>query len=842
MWLALSAGLAAVAYSAALTPFRADLVYLLLTLSAVTLGARLFVRAGWGARVPLSDAFVVFALLQVGAGQAVVLAALAALCAPARCGRGMRGAIFDAGAASSATLLCALALRSVFGESAATLAQTPPTTFVPALFVVALFLTAAHALGHAFAGGFASDGPEGERGLFDRVASTFAGCFAVAAGAGFLASLVPAAGFDTVVASAACAAILFSVTRLRVETAGAATTPAPAEGGRRAERASEDAGGGMFREAFEGAAAGMALVSAKGKFLQVNRALLDVLGYEEQALVAKTFQDVAHADDLAPALSGFKRLLGASESSHECEMRLRRASGEDVWVLLSAARAGGRKSSARLVFQVQDITERKRSEEQLLHDAFHDPLTKLPNRALFIDHVKLTIARAKRRPGHLFAVLFLDLDRFKIVNDSLGHMFGDQLLVGIARRLEGCLREGDTVARVGGDEFTILLEDIEDEIEAISVAERIQKELSAPFHIGGHEVFTTVSIGIAPSSTDYDDPEDILRDADTAMYRAKSLGKARHEVFDKAMHALAVNLLQLETDLRRALERKEFFVHYQPIVALSDFRLCGFEALVRWQHPERGLISPMDFIPVAEDTGQIIAIGEWTLMEACRQMRRWQKQYPSDVPLYISVNLSGKQFTQPNLIERVRTIVEKTKLDPRSLKLEITESVVMENIETATEMLKDLRALGVQLSIDDFGTGYSSLSYLHRFPIDTLKIDRSFVTRMVENNENSEIVRTIVMLAQTLGMDVVAEGVETKEQLALLRKLGCESGQGYYFSRPATVNGAEQLIAATSASVQRALNMSKARPAPEADDKVKTMKFVNHEEAAGVEQQSTPAA
>ncbi|HEX5709409.1 MAG TPA: EAL domain-containing protein, partial [Pyrinomonadaceae bacterium] len=672
-------------------------------------------------------------------------------------------------------------------------------------------------------------------------ASTFAACFAVASGAGALASLVPVAGFDTLVASAACAAILFSVTRLRVETTDDAAARVVERDERRSVRATRDEVGEMFRDAFEGAAAGMALVSAKGNFLKVNRALLDILGYEESALLAKTLQDVAHADDLAPVLAAVKRLLGATQGSHEMEMRLVRAGGEEVWVQLIAARAGSRKSSARMVFQVQDITERKRSEEQLLHDAFHDPLTKLPNRALFIDHVKLTIARAKRRPGHLFAVLFLDLDRFKIVNDSLGHMFGDQLLVGIARRLEGCLREGDTVARVGGDEFTILLEDIEDEPEAVSVAERIQKELSAPFHIGGHEVFTTVSIGIAPSSTEYDDPEDILRDADTAMYRAKSLGKARHEVFDKAMHALAVNLLQLETDLRRALERKEFFVHYQPIVALSDFRLCGFEALVRWQHPERGLISPLDFIPVAEDTGQIIAIGEWTLLEACRQMRRWQKQYPSDVPLYISVNLSGKQFTQPDLIERVRAIIEKTRLDPRSLKLEITESVVMENIETATEMLKQLRAIGVQLSIDDFGTGYSRLSYLHRFPIDTLKIDRSFVMRMVENSENSEIVRTIVMLAQTLGMDVVAEGVETKEQLALLRKLGCESGQGYYFSRPATVNGAEQLIAATSANVQRALNMSKARPAPAVDEKVRTMKIVSPPEAAG-EQQSTSAA
>jgi EAL domain-containing protein (putative c-di-GMP-specific phosphodiesterase class I) len=301
----------------------------------------------------------------------------------------------------------------------------------------------------------------------------------------------------------------------------------------------------------------------------------------------------------------------------------------------------------------------------------------------------------------------------------------------------------------------------------------------------------------------YKDPEDILRDADTAMYRAKSLGKARHVVFDQSMHASAVNLLQIETDLRMALEKKQFFLLYQPIVSLDNFKLCGFEALLRWHHPERGLISPLDFIPIAEETGQIIAIGEWALHEACRQMRRWEKTYNTATPLFISVNLSCKQFNNQLLLEQVSNVLNKTGISPRRLKLEITESAVMDNIDSATEMLSQLRDLGVQLAIDDFGTGYSSLSYLHRFPIDTLKIDRSFVTRMADNAENVEIVRTIVMLAQVLGMDVIAEGVETKEQLKILRDLRCEFGQGYYFSRPSNTSDAEKIIVETDEKLQK---------------------------------------
>jgi EAL domain-containing protein (putative c-di-GMP-specific phosphodiesterase class I) len=358
---------------------------------------------------------------------------------------------------------------------------------------------------------------------------------------------------------------------------------------------------------------------------------------------------------------------------------------------------------------------------------------------------------------------------------------------------------------LGGDEFTILLDGIRDAREAIEVAERVQKNLSQPFNLGGYETFTTVSIGIALSDPEYKRPEDFLRDADTAMYQAKSLGKARYVIFDSGMHAHAVNLLQLETDLRRAIDRNEFFIEYQPIAALESGKLIGFEALVRWQHPERGAISPERFISVAEETGSIVHIGQWVLLEACIQMKRWQEIYASETPLSISVNLSGRQFAHSNLLEQITRILDATGLDPRSLKLEITESIVMDNVESAAVTLDKLRALGVELSIDDFGTGYSSLSYLHRLPIDTLKIDRSFVSRVGENNENKEIVRTIIMLAQNLGMGVIAEGVETTAQLDRLRELGCQCVQGFLVSRPLASAMAEKLVERASSPWQEPL-------------------------------------
>jgi diguanylate cyclase (GGDEF)-like protein/PAS domain S-box-containing protein len=479
----------------------------------------------------------------------------------------------------------------------------------------------------------------------------------------------------------------------------------------------------------------------------------------------------------------------------ESEHRVLHKEGSFRWMLSRGVAVHDASGNVlRMAGSQTDITEGKVS----------DPLTGLPNRLLFIDRVGRLVKHSKRRKDHLFAVLFLDLDGFKMINDSMGHLIGDQLLLGVAHRLEKCLRATDTIARIGetftvarlgGDEFTVLLDRIKDPSDAKRAAERMMKALAPPFILAGKEVFTSVSIGIALSNPAYEQPEDILRDADTAMYRAKSLGKARYEVFDADMRASVMARLQLETDLRHALERGEFRNFYQPIVALVSGEIAGFEALLRWQHPTRGLLGPSEFIPVAEETGLIRELGWWNLREACRQISEWRAGLIAHSDLTISVNLSAKQFLQPNLVEDIRKLLVELALPPAALKLEITESTVMADPLAAVEMLQQIKSLGIRLAIDDFGTGYSSLSYLHRFPLDTLKIDRSFISVMEEDGEGMEIARSIVPMANNLRLDVVAEGVETIQQVALLKKLECKYGQGYYFSRPLSAEGIAALLA-----------------------------------------------
>lgn len=440
-------------------------------------------------------------------------------------------------------------------------------------------------------------------------------------------------------------------------------------------------------------------------------------------------------------------------------------------------------NATHIVGSQTDITERKLAEQRLWHNAFHDSLTGLVNRARFINRLEHVIARAQRSASPLYAVLLLDLDRFKLINDSLGPLIGDRLLIAIARRLEQCLRPGDTLARLGGDEFAVLLEDLSEPHAAVKVAERILQLFEQPFHLNGHEVFSSASIGIALSdATRYHSPSDVLRDADTAMYHAKMEGRARYAVFHPIMHDRARLRLQIETDLRRGIKRNEFFVVYQPIVELSTQRTVGFEALLRWRHPQRGIVTPAEFIAVAEETGLIVTIGQMVLHEACRQLSEWKQRHP-ERPLAMNINLSPRQIADPDLVHRTAALIEEYRLDADALRLEITETAIIEHGDAAGRMLQQLRTLGVQICIDDFGTGYSSLSYLHRFPIATIKIDRSFVSQIHRSHENTEIVRSIISLARSLGMAVIAEGTETEEQLIRLRSMSCAYGQGWLFAR-----------------------------------------------------------
>lgn len=568
----------------------------------------------------------------------------------------------------------------------------------------------------------------------------------------------------------------------------------------------------LFQLISENAADMIALVGSDGQRLYNSPAYEKVLGYSAEDLKTTSSFDQIHPDDRPRVL---KAAENARQSGHgeRLEYRIRHKDG--TWRTLESTASPIRDANGqtdKLVIVNRDITERKRAEELLAHNAFHDGLTNLPNRALFLDRLQHALTLSKRHANYKFAVLLIDIDEFKIINDSLGHTAGDELLIQIGQRLKEAVRRADTVsrprvsgmpdkpinddtlARLGGDEFTILLDDIRDPIEAVRVAERVQADLATPFVVNQQEIVISASIGIAASTSPHTQAEDLLRDADIAMYRAKRTGKARCEVSDTAMHASAVKRLKLETDLRKALEQGEFRVFYQPIVSLQTAKITGFEALTRWQRPE-GVVPPIEFITVAEETGLIIPMNRLLLREACLAVKSWQAEFPSNQPLTLSVNITPKEFAQPDLASEIGKTLAQVGFEPGCLQLEIIETIAMGDAEKSGQVLAQLKALGVRMSIDDFGTGYSSLSRLRRIPVDTLKIDRAFIMNMDTDAENREIVRTIILLAHNLGLKVVAEGTETEKHIDQLKELHCEMAQGYFFSKPADDKAMLKLLA-----------------------------------------------
>jgi diguanylate cyclase (GGDEF)-like protein/PAS domain S-box-containing protein len=516
---------------------------------------------------------------------------------------------------------------------------------------------------------------------------------------------------------------------------------------------------------------------------------------EDFLINSELWFEMIHPDDRTEVMESINAMSG--RGSLDIEYRILRSNGETRWVRNRSRLVIGDKDgvSIRMEGLISDISDRKRAEKQLIHDALHDGLTQLPNRTLFIERLENALKRQQRRPDYTFAVLFLDLNRFKLINDSLGHAAGDRLLIEVSNRLLQCIRSMDTVARLGGDEFTILLDDIVDTADALNCVKRIQTELSLPIEINGNPVFTGCSIGIVMANKNYTAAADLLRDADIAMYRAKEKRQKGYELFDQVMYDQSMRRMQLENDLRSSLEKKEFELYYQPIISLQDQSILGFEALVRWQHPHEGMINPGEFIHIAEETGMIVPIGNWILEQACLQINHWQQKYPQHQNLKINVNVTSQQFREPTLLKTLDELLENVGINGEHLRLEITESTLIHETEVTIDTLHEIRQRNIQISIDDFGTGYSSLSYLSRFPINNLKIDQSFVGRMHLDSDSLEIVRTIAALAHTLDMDVTAEGIERPEQLEKLREFGCEYGQGYLFSQPLNNGAAEKLLA-----------------------------------------------
>ncbi len=790
---------------------RLDFKFLILFCFTLGLGSRITLQIPrFKSHIAVSDTFIFLALLMYGGEFAIVLSAVEAFFSSWRFCNKKITVFFNSAVMALSTTVVVLTLKlfGFYGESRLRGHDGDFGNFVIVLSIMALTQFAANTTFCSIYAALKSEKPFWETWKSQYV-WTYITYIVGAGSAGFLLQLNERLGFGVVLASFPIIYFVYLTYRMymkNVEISLAQVEQAQShalvlEEQSRALAESEE----RFRSAFNYAPIGIALVSPDGDWLKTNNALSEMFEYSADEFLARDFQSMLYEEDLGPALIKLHELLSGKVPACQAEQRYLSKSGKIVWVSWSVSTAADtERERPNLIFQIQNITHKKLAEEQLEYKASHDALTGLPNRALFMTRLERALSKTKDDSNYKVSVLFIDLDRFKIVNDSLGHHTGDELLIGIAGRLHDCLRPTDLVARLGGDEFTILVEGIYDTNEVVRIAERINEKFAVPFNLCGQEIFSSASIGILHASENHATPAEMMRDADTAMYQAKRAGKARHEVFDRRMYVAVKETLRLETDLRHAVENQAFTVFYQPIYTLSDGKLEGFEALARWEHETLGIVPPAKFIPLAEEIGLIDQLGEQILRRACEQGHLLRANLPAGAPFSVSANISARQFANASLVKNIKKILGETSFDPRYLKLEITETVFLEHREKAVEMLLELHALGVEINIDDFGTGYSNLNYLSRLPISTLKIDRSFVSPIGANGENAEIVQTIVMLARNLKMRVIAEGVETEAQLQMLKKLSCEAAQGYYFARPMNFHEVLSFLESKSGSLKLA--------------------------------------
>ena len=771
---------------------RVDIYLVLLSAFTIAVSSRMTIQIPrFKSYVSVSDTFIFLVLILYGGEFAVILAAFEAAASASRfCNRKLT-VFFNAAtmAISTSTVVIVLdSLRFVFERPYVYGHTDDLQIFIIALSLVALTQFLFNTMLAAVQGALRDNIPLWETWK-SKYIWTFLSYFIGAAGAGMMVQISHIWGFGIILATFPVIFFIYLTYRMYLKNVEISMQHAEQaeqyanilETQSDALRESEE----RFRSAFDYAPIGIGLVSPTGNWLKVNHALIEILGYTEAEFLSMDFQSITLQDDLGLTLVKIHELITGKIANCQMEQRYVHKTGHTVWTLWSVSAASDAHSTQpNLIFQIQDITEKKSAQEKLEHEATHDALTGLPNRPFFMNRLSVALERVRQIDGYKVSVLFIDLDRFKFVNDSLGHLVGDDLLKEIAARLRDCMRPSDIVARLGGDEFTILVEGKYDLVEVTRIAERIQLKFGIPFDLRGHEVYSSASIGILHASPQHLTPEDIMRDADTAMYQAKRAGKARHEIFDEKMHSAAKETLRLETDLRRAVEREEITVFYQPIYDLKTGEIESVESLARWEHPEIGNIPPSKFIPLAEEIGLIDRLCEQVLRRACREIGSLQNRRANERKFAVSVNLSCRQFSQNSLVQNIQTILVETGFSPNDLKLEITESVFFEHQDRAVVMLNQLRDSGIQINIDDFGTGYSNLGYLKKLPISVLKIDRSFVSMIDAEGNNDEIVRAIITLARNLGLTVIAEGIETAKQLEVLKQLECEGGQGFFFAAP----------------------------------------------------------